>query len=323
VACATPMPPVAHCRTGRPRGEQGRDAEATPRRARHPSLFPLSLLEVTQALPSTLACSPLATRRRTLPSVVALWREQRRQRRDATLRPVHPPLPSAPARSDPSAAAPPSPFACTLAMPRPEHACDATTAMVSEEHRRAHSPFATASLRTRAETPPMASSPTPQLRPCATSTTSPCSPIKRPPSLAISPPSLATTTPLHPLQCTARRAETQPRKHCCFARALHLAGAEGGRRSRPSRVSHSPSLLCTLAASPLHPSSPAAVCPCSVHSSAAEESPDLEHGRGEGADHAAVVWSRPSTRNSPQCFPTPSAVDLRHLRHHPRPLGEP
>jgi len=215
------------------------------------------------------------------------------------------------------------PFACTLATPRPEHACDATTAMVSEEHRRAHSPFATASLRTRAETPPMASSPTPQLRPCATSTTSPCSPIKRPPSLAISPPSLATTTPLHPLQCTARRAETQPRKHCCFARALHLAGAEGGRRSRPSRVSHSPSLLCTLAASPLHPSSPAAVCPCSVHSSAAEESPDLEHGHGGGTDHAAVDWSRPSTRNLSQSFPTPSAVDLRHLRHHPRPLGEP
>jgi hypothetical protein len=110
VACATPMPPVAHCRTGRLRGEQGRDAEATPRRARHTTLFPLPLVDVTQALPSSLACPPSATRRHALPSVVPLWRKQRKPRCDATLCSTPPSLTSASARSDRSAAEPPHPL---------------------------------------------------------------------------------------------------------------------------------------------------------------------------------------------------------------------
>ena len=100
-------------------------------------------------------------------------------------------------------------------------------------------------------------------------------------------------------------------------RALHLAGAEGGRRSRPSRAALPPSFLCTPFASPLTPHSPAAICPCIIHSRAAEDSPELNHGRGGGDDHAADDWSRPSTRNSPQSFPSPSAVDSDHLRHLP------
>ena len=214
MACATPMPPVAHCRTGRPRGEQGRDAEATPRRARHTTLFPLPLVDVTQALPSSLACPPSATRRHTLPSVVALWRKQRRQRCDATLCPTHhlSPLPLLEVTRAPQSTLP---LACTLATPRPERARDATPARVSEQHRRTLSPLATAPLRTRTEAPPMPHSPTPQPHSCTASTTSPSSPIKGHPSLAISPHSLTAITPLHSPQCIARRADSQPRKRCC------------------------------------------------------------------------------------------------------------
>jgi len=40
---------MAHCHSGRFRAEHGRAAEATPRRARHTTLFPLPLIDATRA----------------------------------------------------------------------------------------------------------------------------------------------------------------------------------------------------------------------------------------------------------------------------------
>jgi len=130
-------------------------------------------------------------------------------------------------------------------------------------------------------------------------------------------------TPRHHLSLTPLTPVHRQEGEHCIPAAVHKHGSalprRGRGRPRPGRAPLPLLSLWPLLAPPLPPHSPAAFCRCFLHSRAAEDSPELNHGRGEGADHAAVVWSRPSTRNAPQCFPTPSAVFLRHLRHLPCP----
>ena len=127
--------------------------------------------------------------------------------------------------------------------------------------------------------------------------------------------SLTPLTPVH----------RQEGEHCIPA-AAHQHGSalprRGRGRPRPGRAPLPLISLWPLLAPPLLPCSPAAFCRCFLHSSVAEDSPELAHGRGGEAEHADVDWSRPSTRNLSQKLPHSLRRRIRTSPLPPEPSGE-
>ena len=135
------------------------------------------------------------------------------------------------------------------------------------------------------------------------------------------PPHPLFSTHLHHLPLTLLTPEHRQEGELSPAATVHTHGSalprRGRGRPRPGRTPLPLLSLWPLPAPPLLPCSPATICRCFLHSSVAEDSPELAHGRGGGAEHAVDGWSRPCTRNLSQKLPTPSAVDSDHLRHLP------
>ena len=200
----------------------------------------------------------------------ASWRcrGQLRMPHDSALPHLTPLVPSAPPRRVRA----PLPLWCTSrTLPDPSARARARRTPWRAEHATASSRATSASPR-----PPDRTCITPSLT--ATSQTPPSGPRASP---LLSPP------PCHGAPSTSTRYKSTPalpHTRASPQATAHKHGSalprRGRGRSRPGHASLPLPSLYPSHASPLHTSSPAVFCPCFMHSSAAEDSPDLEHGRG-------------------------------------------